>query len=151
MTGKEELLDELLKEYKNPEDILGEDGLLKQLTKALVERALEGELTDHLRYPKHSPVGKATSNSRNGKTKKTIQGKNGAMSIAVPRDREGDFEPQLIPKHQRRFDGFDDKIIALYSRGMIRQPAEYPGPIGGSLWCRCVPNFNIHGYGCGVG
>lgn len=118
MTRKDELLDALLKECKNPEDILGEDGLLKQLTKALVERALEGEMTDHLGYPKHSQIGKNTGNSRNGKTKKTIRGKNGEINIAVPRDRDGDFEPQLIPKHQRRFDGFDDKIIAMYSRGM---------------------------------
>ena len=118
MTRKEKLIDELLKEYNSPEDILGEGGLLKQLTKSLVERALEGEMTDHLGYSKHSPVGKNTSNSRNGKTSKTIRGKNGKMDISVPRDRDGKFEPQLIPKHQRRFDGFDDKIIAMYARGM---------------------------------
>ena len=118
MTRKEELIDALLKECNSPEDILGEGGLLRQLTKSLVERALEGEMTDHLGYPKHSPIGKTTSNSRNGKTSKTIKGKNGEMTITVPRDRDGQFEPQLIPKHQRRFDGFDDKIIAMYSRGM---------------------------------
>jgi len=118
MTRKEELIDALLKECNSPEDILGEGGLLKQLTKSLVERALEGEMTDHLGYAKHSPIGKSMSNSRNGKTSKTIKGKNGAMKIAVPRDRDGEFEPQLIPKHQRRFDGFDDKIIAMYARGM---------------------------------
>lgn len=118
MTRKEELLDELLKECNSPEDILGEGGLLKQLTKALVERALEGELTDHLGYPKHSPIGKMTGNSRNGKTTKTIRGNNGKMEIAVPRDRDGEFEPRLIPKHKRQFDGFDDKIIAMYARGM---------------------------------
>ncbi len=108
MTRKEELIDELLKECNSPEDILGEGGLLKQLTKSLVERALEGEMTDHLGYPKHSPIGKNTSNSRNGKTSKTIKGKNGKMEIAVPRDRNGEFEPQLIPKYHRRFDGFSD-------------------------------------------
>lgn len=118
MTRQTELLDELLKDCKNPEDILGEGGLLKQLTKVLVERALEGEMTDHLGYSKHSPVGRGVSNSRNGKTKKTIRGKNGEMDIAVPRDRDGEFEPQLIPKHKRRFDGFDEKIIAMYARGM---------------------------------
>lgn len=118
MTRKEELIDELLKECNSPEDILGEGGLLKQLTKSLVERALEGEMTDHLGYAKHSPIGKSKSNSRNGKTSKTIKGKNGSMTIAIPRDRDGEFEPQLIPKHQRRFDGFDDKIIAMYARGM---------------------------------
>jgi len=118
MTRKDELIDELLKECNSPEDILGEGGLLKELTKSLVERALEGEMTDHLGYTKHSPVGKNTSNYRNGKTSKTIKGKNGKMEIAVPRDRNGEFEPQLIPKHHRRFDGFDDKIISMYARGM---------------------------------
>ena len=71
------------------------DSLLKQLPKALVKRALEGEMTDHLGYPKHSPIGKNTRNSRNGRTTKTIRGKNGKMEIAVPRDRDGEFEPQL--------------------------------------------------------
>mgnify|MGYP000005769765 CR=1 FL=1 len=118
MTRQNELIDELLKSCKNPEDILGEGGLLKQLTKAVVERALEGEMTDHLGYTKYSPIGKNRSNSRNGKTSKTIQGKNGKMDITVPRDRDGEFEPQLIPKHHRRFDGFDDKIISMYARGM---------------------------------
>lgn len=118
MTKQNELIDELLKSCKNPEDILGEGGLLKQLTKAVVERALEAEMTDHLGYDKHSPVGRNTKNSRNGKTSKTIKGKNGKLEIDIPRDRDGEFEPQLIPKHQRRFDGFDDKIIAMYARGM---------------------------------
>ena len=118
MTRKEELIDELLKEVDSPEELLGKDGLIKQLTKALVERALEGELTDHLGYPKNSPVGRSVLNSRNGKTKKTVRGKSGELELAIPRDRDGDFEPKLIPKHQRRFDGFDDKIIAMYGRGM---------------------------------
>ena len=118
MTRNEKLIDELLKSCKKPEDILGKGGLLKQLTKAVVERALEAEMTDHLGYSKYSSIGKSKSNSRNGKTSKTIKGKSGEMTITVPRDREGEFEPQLIPKHQRRFDGFDDKIIAMYSRGM---------------------------------
>ena len=118
MTKQNELIDELLKSCKNPEDILGEGGLLKQLTKAVVERALEAEMTDHLGYDKHSPIGRNTKNSRNCKTGKTIKGKNGKLEIDIPRDRDGEFEPQLIPKHQRRFDGFDDKIIAMYARGM---------------------------------
>ena len=118
MTRKEELLDELLRECNSPEELLGENGLLNQLTKALVERALEGELTDHLGYPKHAPTGKSTNNSRNGRTTKTVRSKHGEMAISIPRDRKGTFEPQLIPKHQRRFDGFDDKIIAMYARGM---------------------------------
>ena len=81
---------------------MGEGGFLKLLTKAVVVRALEGEMTDHLSYSKYSPIGKNTSNSLNGKTSKTIQGKNGKMEITVPRDRDGELEPQLIPKHHRR-------------------------------------------------
>jgi putative transposase len=114
---KDKLLDELLK-GKKPEEILGEKGLLDELTKRLVERALEGEMTDHLGYEPHSPAGKNTGNSRNGKTHKTVQGKHGEMDISVPRDRNGQFEPQLVKKRQRRLPGFDDKVIALYARGM---------------------------------
>jgi len=113
-----ELIDDLLKDCKDPEDIFGKEGLLKQLTKFLVERALEGELTDHLGYSKHSPVGKNTGNSRNGKSQKTLKGDLGEIAIEVPRDREGSFDHQIIKKRQTRFDGFDDKIVALYARGM---------------------------------
>lgn len=113
-----EVLDELLKEYKNPEDLLGDQGILQQLTKALVERALEGELTHQLGYDKHSPAGHNTGNSRNGTTPKTVKGKRGEMRINVPRDRNSEFEPQLVKKGQRRFNGFDDKILSLYARGM---------------------------------
>lgn len=114
----EKLLDELMKDYKNPEDLLGENGLLKQLTKALLEKALEGEMTHHLGYPKWSPAGRNTGNSRNGKHDKTIKGDFGEMDIEVPRDRNSEFEPTIIGKHQTRFDGFDDKIISMYARGM---------------------------------
>ena len=113
----DKLLDELLK-GKKPEEILGEGGLLGELTKRLVERALEGEMTDHLGYELHSPTGKNTGNSRNGKAHKTVQSKNGEMDITVPRDRNGEFEPQLVKKRHRRLPGFDDKVIALYARGM---------------------------------
>jgi len=113
-----EVLDELLKEYKNPEDLLGDQGILQQLTKALVERALEGELTHQLGYDKHSPEGHNTGNSRNGTTPKTVKGKRGEMRINVPRDRNSEFEPQLVKKGQTRFNGFDDKILSLYARGM---------------------------------
>lgn len=106
-----ELLDELLKDYKSPEDMFGDDGLLQQLTKAVVERALQGEMTHHLGYEKHSSAGQNSGNSRNGKSKKTIKGKRGQIEIDVPRDRASEFEPQLIKKGQTRFDGFDDKII----------------------------------------
>lgn len=114
----EKLLDELMKGYKSPEDLVGENGLLKQLTKALLEKALEGELTHHLGYPKWSPAGKNTGNSRNGKHGKTIKGDFGEMEIAVPRDRNSEFEPAIISKHQTHFTGFDDKIISMYARGM---------------------------------
>jgi putative transposase len=114
----EKLLDELMKDYKNPEDLLGETGLLKQLTKALLEKALEGEMTHHLGYPKWSPAGKNSGNSRNGKHDKTIKGDFGEMEIEVPRDRNSEFDPTIIGKHQTHFDGFDDKIISMYARGM---------------------------------
>lgn len=113
-----EVLDQLLKDYPSPDDLLGDDGLLQQLTKALVERALQGELTHHLGYAKHAPAGKNTGNSRNGTTSKTLKGKRGQVQIDVPRDRTGEFEPQLVKKGQTRFDGLDDKIISLYARGM---------------------------------
>jgi putative transposase len=113
-----ELLDELLKEYKSPDDMFGTDGLLQQLTKALVERAMQAELTHHLGYEKHAADGDNSGNSRNGSFPKTIKGKRGQMQINVPRDRAGQYQPQLIKKGQTRFDGFDDKIISMYSRGM---------------------------------
>jgi putative transposase len=113
-----ELLAELLKDYKSPDDMFGNDGLLQQLTKAVVERALQGQMTHHLGYEKHDSASKNTANSRDGKSKKTIRGKRGQIEIDVPRDRNSDFEPQLIKKGQTRFDGFDDKIISMYARGM---------------------------------
>lgn len=113
-----DLIDSLLSTYKKPEDLIGENGLLKQLTKALVERALQAELTEHLGHGKHSPVINATGNARNGKSSKTLKGDFGELPIEIPRDRNGSFEPQLILKNQTRWTGFDDKIISLYSRGM---------------------------------
>src|SRR5215211_575810 len=113
-----QLIDQLLEDYQSPSDLLGDDGLLQQLTKALLERALEGELTHHLGYKKHSPDGKNSGNSRNGSETKTLKGKRGQIQIDVPRDRTSEFEPQIVKKRQTRFDGLDDKIISLYSRGM---------------------------------
>jgi len=110
-------LDDLLK-GKTPEEILGEGGVLKDLTRRLVERALEGEMTDHLGYEPHAPEGRGTGNSRNGKTTKSVKTDSGEVEIEVPRDRAGDFEPQLVKKRQRRLPGFDEKVIALYARGM---------------------------------
>ena len=116
MAIRQELLEELLKDYKSPEDLLGQGGLLKELTKALVEKALDGELTHHLGYSKHSPS--KGDNARNGKSKKGLLTDHGRMEIVSPRDRNGSFEPELVKKRQTRFDGFDDKILSMYSRGM---------------------------------
>ena len=118
MPIREELLDELIKDYKRPEDLIGEHGLLKDLTKRLVERAMNSELTHHLGYNKYSPEGKKTGNSRNGNGRKTLKTDHGDLTISTPRDREGSFEPEIVRKGQRRFTGFDDKIISMYARGM---------------------------------
>jgi len=112
------VLDELIKDYKKPEDLIGETGLLKQLTKALIERAVDAELTQHLGYEKHDPAGYHSGNSRNGASAKTVQGEFGEITIETPRDRNASFEPQILKKHQKRFDGFDDKILSMYARGM---------------------------------
>lgn len=112
------LLDELLKDCQSPEEILGRHGLLKRLTQRLVERALDAELTHHLGYAPHAPEGRGSGNSRNGATPKTVQTAQEAFPLAVPRDRQGTFEPQLVKKHQRRLAGFDEKVIALYGRGL---------------------------------
>jgi putative transposase len=113
-----ELIDKLLAEYKNPEQIIGENGLLKELTKAVLERALKAELTEHLGYEKHDPVGQGSGNSRNGKTRKKLKGDFGELELETPRDRNGSFEPKIVAKGQTRFAGFDDKILSMYSRGM---------------------------------
>ena len=115
---QEALLDELLKDYTNPQDILGEHGLLKQLTKRVVERALEAELTAHLGYAPHARHGGESDNALNGKGKKTVHTETGRLDLEVPRDRNGSFEPQLVPKRQRRLEGFDDTVLALYARGL---------------------------------
>lgn len=116
MEFREELIDELLKNHKSPEDFYGKNGLFKKLSKAIFERALAGELTHHLGHEKNGLS--ITGNTRNGYTGKTLKTDNGEINIAVPRDRNGDFEPQIIKKNQRRFTGFDDKILSMYARGM---------------------------------
>lgn len=118
MEVKNELIDELLKGYQKPEDIIGENGLLKQLTKAVLERAMNAELTSHLGYEKHDPAGYNSGNSRNGASAKTVKGEFGEIVVETPRDRNGSFEPKILKKGQTRFDGFDDKILSMYSRGM---------------------------------
>jgi putative transposase len=116
MTFRPELIDELLKDYQKPEDLMSESGILKQLTKALIERCLTAELDTHL---DEEPIEESKSkNRRNGHSKKTIKGEFGEAQIAVPRDRNGEFEPLIVKKGQTRFNGFDDKILSLYARGM---------------------------------
>ena len=110
-------LDELLT-GKSPEEIVGAGGVLKQLTKALLERAMGAELSNHLGYEKHESAGRGSGNNRNGKSRKRVQGDFAAVEIEVPRDRNGSFEPKILPKHERRFQGFDDKILSMYARGM---------------------------------
>ena len=130
MAITKEILDELLKDYQKPEDLIGQSGLLQQLSKALIERVLEGELTHQFGYEKYAAEGKNSGNSRNGKSSKTLKGKQGAIPIEVPRDRNGEFEPQFVKKHQTRFDGFDDKVVSRYTRGIttgeIQGPLEMP-------------------------
>jgi len=113
-----EILDQLLAGYSKPEDLTSDDGIFKRLKKALIERALGAELSDHLGYEKGDPAGRGSGNSRNGTSGKTVLTEDGEVQIEVPRDRAGTFEPRLIAKGQTRFDGFDDKIISLYARGM---------------------------------
>ena len=105
-----DLIDQLLADYRKPEDLIGEHGLLKQLTKAVVERALQAEMAAHLGHDKHESVANAAGNTRNGTSRKTLKGEFGELPIEIPRDRQGSFEPQLVPKHQTRWTGFDDKI-----------------------------------------
>jgi putative transposase len=113
-----ELIDELLKGYGKPEDLLGEDGLFKRLTAALVNRAMEAELTHHLGYESGQAAPEGQHNRRNGKGRKRVRTDQGPIEIDVPRDRDASFEPKLVKKHQRHFDGFDDKIVSMYARGM---------------------------------
>ena len=119
MTFRPELIDELLKEYKNPEDLMGEGGILKELTKALVERCLNAEIDTQIQEERQTENTQTNSkNRRNGHTKKRIKGEFGEAEISVPRDRNGEFEPVIVRKGQKRFNGFDDKILSLYARGM---------------------------------
>ena len=117
MAFRQEIIDELLKDYQNPEDLMGEGGILKQLTKALVERCLTAEIDTYFQENQTPPLDKE-KNRRNGHSKKTIKGEFGEVEIAVPRDRKGEFEPVIVKKGQKRFEGFNEKILSLYARGM---------------------------------
>ena len=118
MTISKEVLDELLSGVENADDLLGDQGLLKELKVRLMERMLGAELTDHLGYELGDDPASAQGNRRNGTSRKTVKGNDGALPIDVPRDRDGSFEPELIKKGQTRIDGMDDKIIGLYAAGL---------------------------------
>ena len=118
MTISKEILDELLAGCERPEDLLGDDGLMKELKIKLMERMLGAELTEHLGYEDGAPAPATQSNRRNGSTPKVVKGRDGALPLNVPRDREGSFEPELVKKGQTRIDGMDDKIIGLYAAGL---------------------------------
>jgi putative transposase len=120
----DEVVDQLLAGASSEEEIVGPGGLLARLTKRLVERAMEVGLTDHLGYEPHLEPPGGAGNTRNGSTPKTLATDNGPVGIDTPRDRNGSFEPQIVRKRQRRFQGFDDKILALYSRGLSTRDIE---------------------------
>ena len=122
MSGKvqipDELIDRLLGEYSGPEQLMGPDGLINQLRKRLIERAAGTELEQHLGYPLGAEPPEGQPNRRNGTSVKTLRTVDGAVTVELPRDRDASFEPQIVPKHVRSFDGFDDQILALYAGGM---------------------------------
>lgn len=113
-----QMLDQMLEGHRDREGFFGKGGLLDQLKKALVEKALEAEMTYHLGHEPGGAVGNAEGNTRNGKSRKKLKGEHGAVEIEVPRDRQGSFEPILVAKHQTRLGGLDEKIIGLYARGL---------------------------------
>ena len=118
MAFTKEILDEILKNYKGPDDMFGPDGIIKQFSKAVIERAMQAELTETLGYQKHEQGEKKTFNRRNGSSTKTLRTDQGPMEIEIPRDRDGEFEPQIIEKHQREWRGFDEKILSMYALGL---------------------------------
>lgn len=118
-----ELVDEVVGRLMDRADasgaaLLGEGGLLTEVTRAVLERALDAELTGHLGYEKHDPAGRGSGNSRNGTSPKTVLTDAGAVTVAVPRDRNVQFEPKVIPKGARRLAGFNERVLSLYARGM---------------------------------
>ena len=115
---RQKLIDELFATVKDPKELLGKDGLFRDMKKALMERLLDAEMEAHLGYEKHKPAGYNSGNSRNGHNKKKVLTDDGEVSLDVPRDRSGTFEPQLVAKHQRRLTDFDSKVSSLYARGM---------------------------------
>ena len=118
-TVEQKLIDQLVERARSKGlQLTGEGGLLQQLTKRVLESALEGEITDHLGYDKHDPAGKDGGNSRNGTRSKTVLTDIGPVEIDVPRDREGSFEPAIVKKRQRRLTGVDEMVLSLSAKGL---------------------------------
>jgi putative transposase len=115
---RQELLEELLADYEKPEDLVGPDGLLRDLFKRLIETAAGAELTEHLGYERGDPAGRGSGDNRNGTTSKTLVTEHGDVTVDMPRDRESSFEPRIVAKGQTHWHGFDDKIISMYAGGM---------------------------------
>lgn len=117
-----EALEKLIKQHladgKHPKELLQQGGLMKNMIKQIVETCLEAEMATHLGYEKDERAGRSAENRRNGFSGKTLVSEHGEINIGVPRDRNGDFEPKVVAKHQRRMEGLDEKILALYARGM---------------------------------
>ena len=138
----DELLDQRLATYHKSEDLLATDGILEQLTKKLVERSLEAELTPHLGHNKHQPVSNPTGNTRNGFSRKALKGECGELPIEVQRDRHGTFTPQIVEKHLTCWTGFDDKTLSLYARGMTVR--EIQAHLQENVRCRGVAQPDLH-------
>lgn len=115
---RSEWIDELVRGCKTEQDLFGPEGVFTRLKGAVMERLLEAEMSAHLGHERHERPQDGTTNRRNGHSEKRVQTETGPVTVSVPRDREGSFEPKVIPKHQRRLEGFDEKVLALYSRGM---------------------------------
>jgi putative transposase len=147
------IIDELMKGYQRPEDMTGPGGILEQLTKRVYERILGAEMTHYLGYEKgqapQREEDKRPKNHRNGISKKTLLSEDGKLEIEVPRDRAGEFEPQFIRKGQRRFGGFDQKIIAMYAQGMTVRSD--PTLLGGAIQGRSLGRSNQLGNRLGLG
>lgn len=142
----EELLDQLLANYQKPEDLIGADGILKQLTKKLVERALDAELTHHLGHDRHQPVSNPVGNTRNGFSSKKLKGEFGELPIEVPRDRHGTFDPQIVEKHQTRWGRLRRQApLAVCPR---HDGARDPGALAGDVRCRGVAQPDFLGDRC---
>ena len=116
MAIKKEIIDDLLK-HRDPKTVFSSDGLLGELKKVLADRILNAEMDEHLSEPRQDEIAEdmQPGNHRNGYSKKTVLTENAAIEVLIPRDRHGTFEPQLIAKYQRRFPGFDDKIVSMYA------------------------------------